>query len=368
MGLLLVHEPKTLCFTGQYVAKTWHHVIASLLRSLSQLVENAQLLVVPDYQSFFRFMNLVYHWTTTWEQTLLWVSTPWDTVAAENLSEKPTFSAGVSQFSLNLIYNHLNCCYACKLVGMYNNSTKFYCNGMGTFKGRTLPYPRVHLRHFFIFFFRLFEILSSLSSFFLVNAVRSVALISIYPCFSTILPKRMYKWMDGTWTMTIFLECMKEESSIPGQSERKGTKKASSGQIWSWLLRYQAWISWFTTFLHYRWDQSPCRKKKRTSSSDQSSGGRGGFVKVVFLASFLGLELLTNGNVETILWSSLFVWDDSSMLDLHMPTALDKSMQHLDFLSEESSSQRPKRERNRTKCAKPNWKQTNTPRQADLTK
>ena len=65
VGLLLVHEPKTLCFTGQYVAKTWHHVIASLLRSLSQLVENAQLLVVPDYQSFFRFMNLVYHWTTT---------------------------------------------------------------------------------------------------------------------------------------------------------------------------------------------------------------------------------------------------------------------------------------------------------------
>ena len=69
--------------------------------------------------------------------------------------------------------------------------------------------------------------------------------------------------MNGTWSITNFLECMKEESSIPGQKERKGTKKASSGQISNWVLRYQAWISWFTTFLHDRRDRSPSRKRSR---------------------------------------------------------------------------------------------------------
>ena len=63
--LIQVHEPQTLCFTGQNVARTWHNVIASLLRSLSQFLENAQLLPVPGYPSFLRFMNLVYLWTTT---------------------------------------------------------------------------------------------------------------------------------------------------------------------------------------------------------------------------------------------------------------------------------------------------------------
>ena len=64
VGLILVHELKILCFTGHNVAETWHHVIASLLQSLSQFVENAQLLV-PDCQRLLRFMNLVYLWTTT---------------------------------------------------------------------------------------------------------------------------------------------------------------------------------------------------------------------------------------------------------------------------------------------------------------
>ena len=102
VGLLQVHEPKTskLSFIGQHIAKTWHSVIASLLRSLSHFVENAQPLVVPDYQSFFRFMNLVYLWTTTWEPVLLWLSTPWDTVVAANLSEK-------SRFFLSIFLNFL---------------------------------------------------------------------------------------------------------------------------------------------------------------------------------------------------------------------------------------------------------------------
>ena len=30
VGPLIVHEPKTLSFTGQNIAKTWHNVIASL--------------------------------------------------------------------------------------------------------------------------------------------------------------------------------------------------------------------------------------------------------------------------------------------------------------------------------------------------
>ena len=47
-----VHEPQTFCLTRQNVAKTWHDVIASLLRSLSQFLENAQLLVVTDFQRF----------------------------------------------------------------------------------------------------------------------------------------------------------------------------------------------------------------------------------------------------------------------------------------------------------------------------
>ena len=45
--------------------------------------------------------------------------------------KRQIFSIGLSQFSLNLLYNHLNRCYAWEFVGMYNNSTKFYCNRMG---------------------------------------------------------------------------------------------------------------------------------------------------------------------------------------------------------------------------------------------
>ena len=97
------------CLTNHVIANIWHHVIASLLRSLStsQFLENAQLLVVPHYQSFLRFMNLVYLWTTTWEQVLLLVTPLWDTEVAEKLSEQNRFFLLVFSTFLNLLYNHL---------------------------------------------------------------------------------------------------------------------------------------------------------------------------------------------------------------------------------------------------------------------
>ena len=148
--------------------------------------------------------------------------------------------------------------------------------------------------------------------------------------------------------MTIFPEYMKEESSIiQGRARERERKKLAQ-------VRYQADCSGIKlesrdlsrSFMFVEIDHRLTVLEKKTWSSDQSSGGRGGFLKVVFLRIFLGLELLTIRNVETILWSSLFVWHDSSVLDLHMATSLDKSMHRLDFLSEESSSQRPKLERN----------------------
>ena len=70
VGVVLVPEPQTLCFTYQNVAKGWHDVIASLFRSLSHFLENAQPLLAPGYQSFFEVHELGIIYILPWPKKL----------------------------------------------------------------------------------------------------------------------------------------------------------------------------------------------------------------------------------------------------------------------------------------------------------